>query len=431
MQPNWYNGTHKIHQLEITSNHLTIIEANALNWFAFNDLEKLTIIAIAPIDYQNATIGLERLDFLRIEDINSGIKINNIFIPLRKTITSFYYGCAFGETDFHNLNDLFGKVKLSKLEIIHFVYFQRSDNANGVILASNNFTGLAVVQEMHLVRCGIIGIMDGTFDFIGETLLNIDLTGNQLFTVTMDLFRVFLDEFSNMQYPVKCLTLLGNPLICNHEFYKLRNVTVITFGYLSGNYGSIRCENIAIGDNNEFNISNNLQTLHTKRWHLNHAEIEVYAYPKFQLKFDKKKITLIVKQLHKSRYRLLVQNYSKTDIESLRKCPNKWMISKSISCLLLKNMTEIIAIQNYMNNFDPIMFCIIYISFNRKTWPLHCTTIHTLFRDPSTNFSWIWSQLPFTILLWFAISITGLFLGLISIAFLFGKQPKEPAPAPV
>lgn len=417
LQPQWYNGVENIHQLNIVSPNLKIIETDAFNWPAFQQLEILSIAAESPVEYRNITKGLKHVASLHLKATYSGARVGHILLSLRRTLIQFHYSCKFGSTKIGNLNVLFGNVKMSKLQNLNVVYSQRSEESNGAVLAKRDFTGLVALRELHLIRCGIVAIADGTFNFIGETLLSIDLTGNRLTTLTTELFLTFLDSNANSFNVLKRLSLKENPLVCNYEFYKLRNMTSISFGFIFGNQNTMQCEQSASADSSPMtNQPDDLQDIHANRWHLNRVDNDVYAYPNFQLKYDVKNVALSIKHSQKGPFRLLILGQNPTHNKLYRKCPSRWIILSTVDCCVIReNATYEIQLAKHLVRNELTTFCVIYISVNRRIWPLHCATIrHPLHNSPR---NYIWSEIPIRILIWFVSMIVGAIVGLIIAPF--------------
>lgn len=421
LQPQWYNGVENIHRLNIISPSLKIIETDAFNWPAFEELETLSIAAESPVEYRNITKGLNRVASLRLEATYSGGRVGHILLSLRKTLVQFHYSCKFGSTKIANLNVLFGNVKMSKLKNLDLVYLERSEESNGAVLAKRDFTGLVALRELHLVRCGIVAIDDGTFDFIGETLRCIDLSGNRLTTLTADLFLTFLDSDANSFHVRKWLSLMENPLHCNYEFYKLRNMTFVSLDFIFGNQYSMQCDQSVPAENILMvNRPDDLQLIHADRWHLKYIDNDVYAYPNFQLKYDVKTVTLTIKHSQTGQFRLLIMGQNSKHNKLYRKCPSRWIILSAVNCVIHKNATDNIQLAEYLIRNELTTFCVIYISVNRRVWPLHCATI----RQPPHNSprSYIWSEIPIRVLIWFVSSIVGATFGLIVAPFAAVQQ---------
>lgn len=416
LQPKWYNGFERIHQLTIISKNLKIIQTDAFNCSAFHELQELSIRAYSPYEYRNITEGLIRIVTLHLETQRSGARIGRILISLKKTLVHFYFSCTFATTKLGNLNNLFGNVKLSKLKILEVIYLERTEESTGVWLGACNFTGLVVLQEMHLVRCGIMAILVGTFDFIGETLKYINLSGNRLTTLTIDLFLIFLDWNRSPFYVTKWLALLDNPLHCNYEYYRLRNMTLISFGTVFGSEQLMSCiQDTSVIHTYAENSDNDLQFIHANRWHLNHPENDVYSYPNFQLKFDVRTVSLAIKHSQKGRFRLLVIGQYPMYNKLYRRCPNRWIILSTISCVTRQNTTDYLLLTKYLIENELTTFCVIYISVNRQIWPLHCATIRRPFGNESRGY--FWSETPIQILLWSVSSVLGVIIGFIIVPF--------------
>lgn len=422
MQANWYGGNVRIRELSIKSPKLKIIENNAFARRAFYSLDVLTLIASYVVVQSDMGQGLGQLKFFNLKHSFGGPDMTNMLNPMQKTLEYFTYECLVVNTTFNFLNILLGSVRLSALETVQLIFTIRRAESNGAILAARNFSRLTKLKSLRLIRCGIVAILDGTFDSVGMTLETIDLSGNQLSKLTADLFRVFFDiNFNLHKKTVKSLTTYGNlMLLCDNEFYKLRNISLIASGWFTDNYKFLRCRQEVLC-NETTPIANDTQLIDITKWHLNHshADLQIYAYINFQLKLLITNVSLLVKQLAPHKFRLLTVSPS----EKIHQRNPKCLAENNVKCLVFYNAIEEIPIGDFIKNSELTLFCIIYISINKHVWPLHCITVRR--PPPMMENMFSWTHSPTEISLVFVSSITGIILGLfVRFAFLLHQRKK-------
>lgn len=415
MAPNWYTGYENLHTLHIASSNLTAIEADAFDWISFRKLKTISITVKNQIEYKTGMLNnLLSLETLSLQEDGAFARFGNKLLePVAKTLFWFYYTYVFARDGVHDFNDFFGDVKLSRLESLKVISLRRPV-IQSAALGPNNFTGFKAVQDMDIVSCGIVLIMENTFDYIGETLKRLDLTGNNLKIIRGDVFHPLLDSKKSLKLYSKFIDLQGNPTVCNCAFYALRNMTLISFGYTKYQLDIMKCGNSDENDIDDVHTTTNCDTsqlIHTERFHVANAGVEIYAFPRFQINLILKGTSLVIRQFSRSKFRLLIQNHNEQDDRKKTRCPNKWWMSESVHCLLLRDTIEKIPVAEFIRNSKLTTFCVIYVSAFKRIWPLHCTTIQR--RDfVNEEFSiWESEHLPIAMMIVFAALIAGLIVG--------------------
>lgn len=164
----------------------------------------------------------------------------------------------------------------------------------------------------------------------------IALSHNNITNFAENLFLVFLDTRLFYMLERKALIVEENPLICNDEFYMLKNMTMISFGYSVDQWKWMNCDNRS--NNNE--IMNNRdaksqkkklnpQKLHIKSLHLKQPIVEMYSHANFQLKIHASNAELMIVQEKKSRFRLLIRIHNEPN--SKKNNEMSWLSQMSAS----------------------------------------------------------------------------------------------------
>lgn len=414
MKPNWYAGHDDLHTLHIASSNLTVIEAGAFDWISFRKLKTISITVNSQIEYKTGMLNnLNYLETLSLQEDGAVARFGNKLLePVARTLLWFYCTYVFARDGVHNFHDFVGDVKLSRLESLKVISMRRPE-IQLAALGPNNFTGLKALQDMDIVSCGIVMIMENTFEYIGETLKRLDLTGNNLKIVRGDVFHPFLDSKKSLRLYSKFINLHSNPMECSCAFYALRNMTLISFGYTKYQLDIMKCRNSDANDIDDMHMTkcDTSQLIHSRRFHVANAGVDIYAYPRFQINLILKDTCLMIRQFSRGKYRLLIQNHNEPDDRKKTRCPNKWWMLESVHCLLLRDSIEKIPIAKYIRNSKLTTFCVIYVSAFKRIWPLHCTTIQRSDFVSEELSIWEPEHLPIAMMIVFAALIAGLIVG--------------------
>lgn len=240
------------------------------------------------------------------------------------------------------------------------------------ILASQNFSGLIVLQTLKLNDCGIETI----FDYVGRTLRFLDLSNNPIIHLDLSIFWIFINsryrerELSNYK-----MFFFENTLVeCDCDFYKVRNITAISFESYFYEYVKFSCK-AAVKDWLNVRICDGNQMMYPKSCCLDHPNINVYAFPYFEIKFSGADVTLHINQAKPRQYRLWIQVIDNLPVRRKRNCPDREWIQRSSNCLMFSNLRETIDIRYILHRSETNMFCVMYLSHSKSVWPLHCIVI--------------------------------------------------------
>lgn len=368
MGSNWYSGNISLYLIYIELDDVTVIEDNAFNVPALRTVYMISFLLKSFTEFKGKMFsGLELLEILTIIPENGAYfsySNDKLLDPIYKTLKMFI-NLNFNAT----FKDTFGRGGYRRFALLEVAATNPRFNYIQRILSADDFSSLFAIRSLLLTNCGIEAISDHTFDYIGETLSKLDLSGNNLKHITIDLFYKFFDSSKFATNIAKIIALPQN-LECNCDIYLVRNVTLINFGH------SIQQDESIILCNDNGNLSNircdDAQLLYPKKFHLMYKGGEVFAYLNYQLKFNQINAELIVRQFKKRRYRLWI--HSLNDRTTL-KCPQKTWLEQFVNCYSFTKFEELIPIKKHLMNSDLTIFCIVYLQYPRKVWPLHCATI--------------------------------------------------------
>lgn len=208
----WYDGHQNLSYLTFDACELQVIEADAFMIAAFTDLFSIRMNNMHGLLFVQASFArIPCLRGLEFENVTYSNGDELILERRRHSLRRFAFEqSATQKLDF---NYLFGKFRLFQMRDVSVM-----DVADLHILAYSNFTGLYVVEYLTLVNCGIDVIRARAFDFILETLVLVNLSGNRLKTLPADLFSQnrYIDAFS--------LILADNLLdVCDCDFGEVTN----------------------------------------------------------------------------------------------------------------------------------------------------------------------------------------------------------------
>lgn len=373
----WYTGQLRITYLDI---HVKIIAigANAFSADALQYLKDLRINnTLHIIDYHPACFdGLRRLYTLMIDEYSPSPKnpSSNILKPCAKHLESFSYYGDIGSGSV--LSTYFGGDQ--NLSALAFINNDCLGMSKLRMLTAANFTALSNIIWLTLTRCGIQSIELGTFDRIADTLTHLFLIGNPLNDLNVQQFRTFLDR-----WPKNCpdcekslrFSIRTRALNCTSQFYRLRNATIASFGYLHGSVKGLYCVNDV---NASTSVQQQQQIIHIKRWHLEHGNFTKYALPKFQLRYNVTQSQFDIEQSEPDSYRLL---FWAIDRQTMRKgCPSTTWITTNAKCTRYNQSVQNVNMPGFPRA-RTIAACIIHISMRKESLPMHCSTIHIDIRD--------------------------------------------------
>lgn len=369
LSTNWYDGSRQISYLYFDWMNITVIEANAFKCRAFRQLRQLTIRnALHIIEYHAGMFnGLQELMALDVIEVDqrSGPMPEELLETLFECLEHFQYAGDIGNEPV--LTNIFGGTELLSLRIIGIDCHGTSTFR---LIAAENFTGLPAVIHLALFECGIETVGVGAFDQIAETLLILELKENPLLELSLSQFRRFFDRRLNDAKYLVISPPGGKMFDCSMEFYRIRNVSTISFRYDGQMFLDMRCENdVHQSDGPQRQI---IQPL---RWGLNHSFIQKYAFRAFQLHFDAVNQTLLISQHDPDAYRLFIWSIDSKTSHGKSKCPlNKW-IGANVRCEKRNQSTEAITIPKFKNDSVLSAVCVIHISMWKQSLPLHCRIV--------------------------------------------------------
>lgn len=390
----WYDGERAITYLSFYLIPIIAIEPGAFNTPTLCQLRVITIKNLIHIlDYHVDTFkgmrGLIKLEFVE-KHVSHQPMPANLLRPLNEHMETFFYGGAIGNEPV--LTNLFGGSKFGALRVLGTFC---NGNSRFRLIAAANFSGISALIELHMLHCGIESIEIDAFDQISDTLILLHLTGNSMLELMLDSFRCFLDKWpSHSAKESKNLMFywLGYmPMRCSMVYYRLRNATMISFGYSLGRLHKMICVNDVHGRNEE-----SQQIIHPVRWRLKHHFIQKYAVRSFRLHFNAVNHSLVVSQSDSDSYRLFVWSINqKISIDGV--CPVATWIASNVQCQWRDQSVAIVAIPTFINDSELIGACIIHISMRKQSVPLHCRTIRLA--DAADDFVFDWMQYGISLLI--------------------------------
>lgn len=361
----WYNGNKNIHSLTFTRCWLQYVKPDSFDREAFNQLIYLTFKFRPDIEIEMGK--MKSLQVLYIDGMRNVAA--HFFDNIRLTIREFVVYRFPIET---NLNNLFGRIKLSSLTAIDLFGIESNISRS---LHASNFSQLPRIQSICLQQFNIESIHMNTFNLIGKMLVYINLSHNKLKSVQLLWFTKMFDTYTNL---IRMLYLFSNPLKCNCEFYEWRNMTIYFNSYTNvhdANYLRTECIN---DDSDEFLTKcPNLQTISKEKIHFNESGINTYAYPRVDLRL--KTDNFVLQTEFNFRYRILIRRYTRDEIRKTSKCFSLEWLFQSLNCFYLNgNKTHALQSSSLVNKNELTSIFIILIHPIKHAWPLHIQTFQLL-----------------------------------------------------
>lgn len=278
-----------------------------------------------------------------------------------------------------NFDRIFGAYKFARLNILHV-----EDQQNLHTLAYSNFTAFPVLAILGIKDCGIRAIMPNAFDYIGVTLIMLQLTGNELKTLPVGIFNVFVMWDA---YTLIFLSINENPWRCDCDMIENKNVVYHSFRLLDGRTNLTRIPIINCSLPNPMKCPN-IESLTPRKFCLT-LDREYLFFPKFILKIDKETMNVYVAATIPRRYRLLIIDLTR-DIQfqaKKPKCPTYNWFKASTKCFVSNNQTESIPLHG-QGQIQIIMLN--HIEYQRRFtfWPLHSVVYGQMSRNRDMRLEW-------------------------------------------
>lgn len=392
----WYNGEYLIASLSFDWIAIRIIEANAFDATGLQQLLALSIHNLLHVIewHMMAFDGLKFLaEMLLYETHESTMILPEHFLePLRVRLRYFAYSGDSGDGPV--LTNLFGHSNFLNLQFIDFHCWIHSMRT----IAAANFTGLPVIESLTFTRCGIETIEAGAFDQITATLLRLRLHDNLFIATSFTALRPFLDRLpSNIGHYPKYLQLYSPdevPNYCSVEFYRMRNMTIISLQYYTDSMLYLYCMN----DLHELGpIGRQQQIVHPERWHLPHKAVYKYAFRRFHMRLMAANRTLMIIQSNVDNYRVVIWNIEQRTARHRHFQPFYTWIRTNVECQRRNRTIELIPIPLMANDQNLIAACVIHISMKKQSVPLHCVTIQLMRVLDDFAFNWLYFGLALVI----------------------------------
>lgn len=226
MSSNWYTGHCSMDFLRIRTNQLDVIHANAFKSPAFSRLGTLGIgIHGGRLRLNKGAFnGLDLIKTLIIEVKYMGYMPAALYHPFYVTLSIIRH---VGWSNTINLNDMFADQIYRHLGLIE-IYDVEMPQTVFRKLTEANFTAFRRLEALSLVNCGIESIDEHAFDYIGRTLLYINLDRNWIKFISVAMFRLAFEShsmvvlsFSNNKLVLPCtcamieLNVMQCPIVLN------------------------------------------------------------------------------------------------------------------------------------------------------------------------------------------------------------------------
>lgn len=215
MHINWYKHQRPVYSLKITDKMVQGICENAFLHEAFERLRNITLIGM-PVQIlpRGMFNGLRYLVYLHLEGFQLKQIENDVLGEVPSLIWLKIIASMQPTTTF---NHFFGNSTVShQLEALDY-----SDNnlANGITI--DTFGNLTTVTRIYLPRNEITSIAENAFVIVGQSLLVIDLRGNQLKTLPEAFFKSILvgQDAAKVR-----MALSENPWHCSCDLHWLQTL---------------------------------------------------------------------------------------------------------------------------------------------------------------------------------------------------------------
>lgn len=199
-----------VFQLEVYLNDVKYVSADAFNSNAFRTVKSLLFENFALATLESGTFnGLNELEIINIKAAKGINKIGKGVLDALTELKEFTLEQTLKSNPEISVSGLTGSGDLSKLEYVKIKY-NLTDS-----IKKSTFVGLTNVKRLHLSTCQIKSIEDNSFDPIGATIEELDLSGNSLTTISNGVFNMVLPN-------IKMISINGNSWHCDCDLVSFR-----------------------------------------------------------------------------------------------------------------------------------------------------------------------------------------------------------------
>lgn len=275
-----------------------------------------------------------------------------------------------------NFTNAFG---LTRFSFLVSVQIHGAISNQSRALTSTTFHGLLKIRTLALIRCNIEAIESNTFDLVGRTLTYLNLSENRLTKISATFFRAIFDTFSDAY---RYMYLAPNPFVCDCDFYEFRNWSIYLRNYQSVHSNeSLPLKLQCIGPSHPMQCAN-LQTISKEKFHFPLSKIDVYSFPKVDLRVIGS--LLLIKPNSSLNFRIFIDQHKIAEKRKHSKCPSPEWLRNSIACLSWatgdSDRSILVPVGKYLYASEFTTFHAILIEPNKRVWPLH---IQTVFNNPN------------------------------------------------
>lgn len=372
---NWYKGRQQIHSLYFISCEFIAIQPNAFNNEAFKNLAHLSFKQQTHFEYRlDMFCGLPKLIQLSFHGFAMTNIDRDLLLPLRETIVDFYMEVFSSQLDF---NEMFSSYKFLRLERLFL------SECNKVrTLARENFTGLPILKELTVENGTLESICENAFDYIGVTLEVLNLSGNKLKTLPINLFNVIFEINCNYRLGVE-IVLANNLWNCDCQLLEVLNLAPI---YHSNWEHLTEVTGICLNATKIVRKCPNLQIINHKKFPLNMAQ-SYSMHPKVAIKLDAHHKHIFINSSIVRKIRVWIADHdSNLQFSSRnRNCPKFNWLHSYAKCIIISNGSIEFSAPKFIGphlQFKTV--CVNYIAANGflAFWPLNCVTYHKF--DPES-----------------------------------------------
>lgn len=263
------------------------------------------------------------------------------------------------------------------------------------VIAPSNFSKFPAIQQLDMSDCGIVIILDNSFDSMYGTLENLQLKSNKLVEVPYAIMQI-LDRIDKPRDIM--INLYMVPFVCSCDFYALKTTALFNLQILAKSSFLLHSLMFCIDDFDKNAITTsvssiesierqcgNTQTMSDQKLCAKGLNLRNSTYARFVIKLDLRKENVIIRSFVPHQYRLWIYSFTRLDeyisqwgnLDHL--CLKKEFVESAFKCLILKNETEVIAATWDGHRTSINIICVSYVMGGPKRfWPMHCISYFIL-----------------------------------------------------
>lgn len=196
----WYKDQIRIKAVHISQCGALTIEADAFNVDPLKDIKEFSAAFLISIQFEiGALNGLRNLESFYMNRIPIKKMYYKLFEPVAETLQ--YVTVRESKI----VDEIFNMVGACYLRNLMKVFFDQIDSVK--LITPNTISQTPAIETVYIQSCGVEAILEGSFEYVKDTLFALILRGNKLKTLPsrlLDNLGIYLDKSFFNDNPWQC-----------------------------------------------------------------------------------------------------------------------------------------------------------------------------------------------------------------------------------